>query len=528
MLRAAAGEDALQAARRLVLAGEYEEGARVLRGLLEATPADADALELLGEAMLKRRRWQDGEAAFAQALFVRPDSWAANFGRGFALRRLGRAAESIPCLERALRRRESSAACLAELGAAWLELGDNARAETVLQNALQLQPDSVEVLHIATRMLMAKGDRAGATACLETLLAKEPLHAAGQYLLARLEPSRDDPPLEQLMHAAGSRTRAPAERRDLAFAIALRLEHAGRHEEALDAFVSGNEAQQEIAREAGTAYEPARREREVDRLIGIYGSRSLDSWQQRGLRDERLIFVVGMPRSGTTLTEQLLASHRDVHGAGERPELAVARHAFERLATAESGRVLPRVPPPLVRMIADSYVDALRRSSPAGAVLVDKNPHNFENVGLIRVLFPQARIIHCERDPLDTCLSNYCQVFSVHHSYKNRFEDLAHYYGQYRRLMRHWHATCGDAMHVLRYESLVAAPEPELRKLLEFCGLDWDPSCLGFDVNTRPVNTPSQLQVRRPLYASSVGRARRLYGARLAGLERMLSEAGAG
>jgi hypothetical protein len=241
-----------------------------------------------------------------------------------------------------------------------------------------------------------------------------------------------------------------------------------------------------------------------------------------------LIFVVGMPRSGTTLTEQLLASHRDVHGAGERPELAVARQAFERLATAESGRVLPRVPPRLLRGIADSYVDALRKSAPADAVLVDKNPHNFENIGLIRVLFPQARIILCERDPLDTCLSIHCQVFSVHHSYKNRLADLAHYYGQYRRLIRHWHATCGNAIHVLRYESLVAAPEREVRALLEFCGLDWDPACLGFDANTRPVNTPSQLQVRQPLYTTSVGRARRHYGARLAALDRMLSEAGAG
>jgi tetratricopeptide (TPR) repeat protein len=528
MLSAVAADDTMQVARRLVHAGEFDQGARLLRQRLEEAPSDADALELLGEVMLKRRQWQEGEAAFAQALFIRPDSSGAQFGRGFALRRLGRVAEAIACFEKALHERADSTACLAELGAACLELGDNTRAESVLRVALQRRPDAVDVLHVAARMHMAQGDRAAAVECLQRLLATQPLHAAGQYLLARLEPGQANLPLERLQKALESDIQSPAERRDLAFAVALRLEHAGRFEAALEAYQAGNDAQLQVAREAGATYDPARREQEIELLTRLYSPGNLRAWQPCETRAERLIFVVGMPRSGTTLTEQLLASHRAVHGAGERPELAVARRSFERLAIAESGRFLTRLPRHLLRRIGDEYVDALRKSSPPGAVLVDKNPHNFENIGLIRVLFPHARIIHCERDPLDTCLSNFCQVFSVHHSYKSRFADLAHYYGQYRRLMRHWQATCANAIHALRYESLVAAPERELRALLEFCGLEWDPACLDFHLNTRPVNTPSQLQVRQPLYATSLGRARRHYGSSLAELERMLREACAG
>jgi tetratricopeptide (TPR) repeat protein len=525
MLNAVAADDLLRAARQLVLAGDFEQGARLLRQRLAAAPSDAEALELLGEVMLKRRSWQEGEAAFAQALFIRPDCRGAHFGRGFALRRLGKVAEAIACFEKALQGREGSAACLAELGAACLELGDNARAESVLQVAQQRRPDSIEILHVAARMHMAKGERVGALECLQRLLAAEPLHAAGQHLMARIEPGLENLPLERLQEAIESGALSPMERRDLAFAVALRLEHSGQFNAALEAYTAGNDAQLEVAREAGTTYEPARREQEVEQLISLYSAGNLRAWGTDEPRPERLIFIVGMPRSGTTLAEQLLASHRAVHGAGERPELAVARRSFERFAIAESGRFPMRFPRHLLRRIGDEYVHALRKSSPPGAVLVDKNPHNFENVGLIRVLFPHARVIHCERDPLDTCLSNFCQVFSVHHSYKCRFADLAHYYGQYRRLMRHWQAACGDTIHALRYESLVAAPERELRVLLEFCGLDWDPGCLDFHLNTRPVNTPSQLQVRQPLYARSLGRARRHFGSSLAPFERMLLEA---
>jgi tetratricopeptide (TPR) repeat protein len=527
MLSAVDAGEALHAARSSVFAGDLDDAVRLLRKRLETAPTDADALELLGTVMLKRRAWQEGEAAFAQTLFVRPDDRGALFGRAYALRRLGRVAEAISLLERALRAGLDSAGCFAELAAACLERGNLPRAESVLREALRQRPDCVEALHIATRLLMARGDRDAAFECLHRLLGIEPLHAAGQYLLARLDPANANPPLERLQQALEAAD-TPAERRDLAFAIALRLEQAGRYEAALEAYTNGNDAQLQLVREAGTTYQPARREQDIERLTRIYSAENLRAWRQREPGSHRLVFIVGMPRSGTTLAEQILASHRNVHGAGERPELAIARQSFERLAIHESGRVLEHVPQRLLRRVADKYVDALRASSPSGAVLVDKNPHNFENIGLIRVLFPHARIVHCARDPLDTCFSNYCQVFSVHHSYNNRFPDLAHYYGQYRRLMDHWLGICAEAIHLLRYESLIAAPETEIRALLEFCGLDWDPACLDFHLNARPVNTPSQLQVRQPLYATSLRRAREHYGPSLAVLDGLLRDACAG
>lgn len=216
---------------------------------------------------------------------------------------------------------------------------------------------------------------------------------------------------------------------------------------------------------------------------------------------DRPILVVGMPRSGTTLTEQILASHSDVSGAGELPELSCIAQRLSR----------PDLPYPASVALSHSQIQELGTiylqtlatlSEPATSRTVDKMPHNFMYLGLAAVMFPRMSVVHCVRDPRDTGTSSFKTNLDWPFS---DFTAFARFYRNYRKLMAHWKRVLPVAIHEVRYESLVDDPEGETRKLLEACELPWDPRCLDFHQLARSVHTPSRLQVRSPVYSSSVG-----------------------
>jgi hypothetical protein len=221
------------------------------------------------------------------------------------------------------------------------------------------------------------------------------------------------------------------------------------------------------------------------------------------------IVIVGMPRSGTTLVEQILASHPEVHGAGELPELGA-------LATALAARTGGRYPE--CASAADAaawgelgadYAAALAALAPDKARVCDKLPGNFSRLGLLRAMAPNAAIIHCRRDPLDTCYSCYSQLFAEGQPFAYEQTELGLYYREYEALMAHWHAVLPGRILEVRYEDVVGDLEGQARRLLEHCGLEWDPRCLEFHTTRRTVRTASLVQVRQPIYSSSIGRWRR-------------------
>ncbi|HEX4095708.1 MAG TPA: sulfotransferase, partial [Caulobacteraceae bacterium] len=220
---------------------------------------------------------------------------------------------------------------------------------------------------------------------------------------------------------------------------------------------------------------------------------------------ERPVFIIGMPRSGTTLVEQILASHPRVHGAGELPlmgQLAV------RLPRAGDGLIEALSPGELARL-GGEHAARLEALAPEAARITDKLPGNFLFAGLIHLMLPNARIIHCVRDPLDTCFSCYETRFAEGNAFAYDQRELGLHYRAYAQLMEHWRTVLPpDRFTEVRYENVVADLETQARRLLTFCGLDWDESCLDFHQTRRNIWTASAAQVRRPLYGSSVGRAR--------------------
>ena len=354
--------------------------------------------------------------------------------------------------------------------------------------------------------LLTQGEFARATEHLRRALSLDPDYSPALLKLAKLGGLSSESSESGLMSLLKSRSIPLADRRNFAFALGVGLDREGSYSEAFVAFETGNAAQLQIVSQAAGSYRAEQRDAEVDKIIRTHSVENVVRWSGKGHDSSAPIFVLGMPRSGTTLVEQVLASHPKVHGAGELRQLGQARVRFEALVERCGGGTIGKLPPILIQRIATEY---LRNSFQNGCdkpYFVDKNPHNFENLGMILVLFPNAHIIHCWRNPADTCLSNYFQIFSSSHGYNNRLEDLGHYFGQYVRLMQHWYKIAGDKIYRIQYEDLIDDPEQQIRSLLAYCHLGWHPACMDFHVTRRPVSTPSQIQVRRPLYRSSVGR----------------------
>jgi hypothetical protein len=217
-----------------------------------------------------------------------------------------------------------------------------------------------------------------------------------------------------------------------------------------------------------------------------------------------------MPRSGSTLIEQILASHPDVHGGDERPDFPELLRGFDGVD---------------YRALGTAYLGRSRALAPSAARVTDKLPGNFLHAGAIHLALPKARIIHSRRDPADTCLSCFTKLFRSEQAYTYDLGELGRYFRAYARLMAHWRAVLPPSVFLeVDYERLVADPETQTRRLLAHCGLTWDPACLAFHQTQRDVRTASAVQVRRPIYHGSIGRWRR-YGARLSPLLSELEEA---
>ena len=258
------------------------------------------------------------------------------------------------------------------------------------------------------------------------------------------------------------------------------------------------------------SYHPDANTELFERLISTYSKEFFERKRNFGNPSRRPVFIVGLPRSGTTLVEQVLASHGSIHGAGEIESLAGVNHSVAR-KFRDSGpapECMSSIDGQTVDEFSELYLAELKLRSTRATRVVDKLPGNFVRVGLIMTLFPNAYVVHCTRNPMDTCLSLYFHYFqALACSFDLR--ELGRYYLDYRRLMAHWEDVFPGGIFEVRYENLVAEPQRTSRKLIDYLDLEWDERCLAFHENERSVMSPSNLQVRRPIYSTAVERWRR-------------------
>jgi tetratricopeptide (TPR) repeat protein len=503
--------------------GELPEAEAWYRRSLAVRPADADAHFRLGMVLMGLQRADEAVVHFREAVRLRPDSPETWNNLGNVLFLQGKTTEAIPCYREAVRLRPG-------FGEACLNLGNSLREDDRLteglkwyREAARLRPDYPKAHLNLAAALLETGETRDAEAHLRECLRLAPGSAKALSTLAANDLYKDgDPGADELRGYLDRPALSPIDRAHLHFALARLLDRQGQWDEAFRNYLETNRIRREIARETGEAFDAAEHTRFVDRLIAFFTPEWFARVRGWGLDSEVPVFVVGMPRSGSSLVEQILTHHPDAAGVGELRDLP--RLADGLPARVGPGQIYPeclaKANDGLARQLAEEYLTRVKELAGPALRITDKMLVNFLHVGLIATLFPQARVVHCRRDPLDTCVSCFMQIFRGL-SFTLDLDDLGHYFRDYQRLMAHWQTVRPLQMLDVVYEELVADVEGVSRQLVEFCGLPWDDRCVRFYENPRAVRTVSKLQVRQPVYKSSVARWRR-YDAHLDPLKRAL------
>ncbi|HKI35572.1 MAG TPA: tetratricopeptide repeat protein [Gemmataceae bacterium] len=500
------------ALRRL---GRFAEAESAFRAALRLNPADANARSNLGAVLHRQEKLAEALAVLQEAVRLAPRHVQSHNDLGGALLACGQTEAAAAQLREAIRLRPDFAEAHSNLGLALRDLNQIDEAMQCFREALRINPTYPVAHNNLGFILEAKGRIAEALAEFRESLRLDPnnshalvslsgLLAVGQFRFSDEEVRR--------LQALAARTDLPAD--DLSryhYALGRVHDKAGNCDEAFEHFRRANEVRKQLVAHRGAVYDPEAQRRQVDRLVAAFTPAWFERVRPFGSDSELPIFVVGMMRSGTTLAEQILASHPRVCGAGELRDLGRLIDSLpQRLGTSEEyPECLGRLDEATARTLAEEYLQRLRQVGGEAARVVDKMPFNSLHLGVIAALFPRARIVSCRRDPIDICLSCFFQNFAEPHPFTLDLNHLGQYYREHERLMAHWRQALPVPVFELSYEELTADQDAVSRRLLDFCGLDWDERCLRFNETQRAVRTASTLQVRQPLYRSSVGRWKR-------------------
>ncbi len=484
-----------------------EDAIRCFLQAIDVDPEYIDARLALGTALSRLHRDDEAMAAFRAVLAAEPENLDAHCGIGTLLDRERRHAEAIEHYRAALARNSEHVDAMAGMANAMKNLGQHAEALAPARRVVALQPNSASAAGLLGSILAEMGSLDEAQVQFRRALALAPDRPEfGYYVVQMAKVQPGDEALKALEATLPRAASLPA--RDqclLHFALAKAYDDVGERDRGFDYQLQGN-----AIKRSDTKYDEAGTLRAIARIPGVFTAQLMATHKDLGDPSLVPVFVVGMPRSGTTLVEQTLASHAAVFGAGERPELS---QAIRRLRADPFGVVYPEAVRTMtgeaLRRMGAEYVAALRALSASAERIVDKTPGNFLYLGLIHLILPHARIIHVQRDPVDTCLSCFSKLFWGEQPFSYDLAELGRYYRSYQRLMEHWRTIVpAAAMLEVEYEALVEDFEPQARRIVAHCGLQWDPACLEFYKTSRPVQTASMVQVRQPIYRSSVGRWR--------------------
>jgi tetratricopeptide (TPR) repeat protein len=526
----------------LAVDGHRDEAITWYEKALSVDADHAGARYALAATLHALGRTEEAIPLFERAIEIRPDYAEAHFGFANLLQSVNRAQEGIPHYEKAIELQPRRIEAYNNLGNALLQLGRGEEAIAQYQKALEIDPDYLEARFSLGNALLSLnrseeaieqnrkifeldptkvgalnnigvalhrlGRLSEADEAYERALLIAPRQVSTHLNLAHLRRfTADDPRLRRLEEIAGEMpTLEAGDQISLHFALAKAYEDLNQHEQCFGHLREGNAIKrQQLSYDEGAVLDMFQRIRTIF-------TRDLVR-QKSGAGDESRVpvFVVGMPRSGTSLLEQILASHSGIFGAGETGSFARAVAPFRHPET--EGGEFPEMVSTLsaqdLNEIGSAYLNAVQSLAPDMARIVNKLPMNFMFAGLIHLALPNAKIIHARRDPMDTCFSCYSLVFTGNQPFSYDLGELGRYYRGYEALMAHWHEVLPKGVMIdVQYEALVDDIEGQARAMIAHCGLEWEDGCLSFHETERSVRTASSVQVRTPVYRSSIGRWR--------------------
>ncbi|MDZ4203155.1 MAG: sulfotransferase [Gallionella sp.] len=482
------------------------EAIETLKKALRLHPDYPESICNMGGIHLAQDEHEIALAYFKRALALRPVYLEAQMGLAKTLQAMELLQDAEMSAQRALQIDNNSAKAHALLGSIYAETGRPIPAEAEYERALAVNAESNEALLGLGHLCMENGELERAKSLFRRSMELKPDNVAARIHLAQASKvAPDDTHFTALLEdEKNAAHRSDNHKLSLHFALGKCYDDIQDYDRAFAHFLAGCEIKRKKL-----DYNPDVAARQFTELQAIFSRDYIDRLRGAGNPSDRPIFILGMPRSGTTLTEQIIASHPDVYGAGELPDLLRIAHRKTAPAATTFPDNLRHLDATTLTVWGNEYIAALRSRDPDAKRITDKMPANFFAVPLIHLMLPNAKIIHVNRDPVDTCVSCFTRLFNRKQEHTYDLAELGRYYADYTRMMAHWRRVLPAGTFIdIHYEDIVADQEKQARTLLEYCGLKWDAACLDFHKTKRQIRTASVTQVRQPIYRTSVQRWR--------------------
>jgi tetratricopeptide (TPR) repeat protein len=486
--------------------GAFEAGLESSRRAVALLPDFPGALIHQAAALKGLERFAEAEPVLRRVLELMPERAETYRELGLDLSRLGQFDEAVTLHQRSIELDPTDATMHSALGITFYHMEDLAGSEIHFRHALALDPDNAPAWQGLGIVKLTWGRLDEAQCCFCRTLELDPdLWEAQLNLAAMRSKAGDQARICHLQALLKDSDRPTTQRIPAGFALGVLLDNADRYDEAFPCFAQANALYRQLRADAGERFDPQRSRRDVDGLIATATPELFSISPSWGNPSEAPVFIVGMPRCGTSLVEQIAASHSQVFGAGERKDID---RIFQELLIHNPGKQIERWDATFARQLADQHVARLGALGAGAARVIDKMVDNVFALWLVAALFPSARVILCQRDLRDVCLSCYFHKFRGGHLYSYDLAECGRRALDVERLATHWLRVLPLKMLMIDYEELIEDPEGESRRLIEFLGLEWEPACLDFHRTERAVFTASSWQVRQPLFKRSVGRWR--------------------
>lgn len=500
--------DSLSKAARFVESGALGKAEPICRDVLRHDPLNVNAMCLLADIGVRIGAFDDAEKLFRRCLELAPEFKQARGHLANTLFKKQKYQAALDELDKIDVDEPDNPGTLLLRANIYAQTGRYEDGLTYFRRIAKLRPDSARIQMSLGHTLKTIGAQSEAIAAYARAAECEPTLGDAYWSLANLKTYRfTDDMIERMESAAQSPSIGREDFFHLSFALGKAFEDRGRYDEAFTHYRRGNAVRRRLI-----AYDADEKHQETSRQKAFFSAEFLAERQGTGCSNPDPIFIVGLPRAGSTLIEQILASHSQVDGTQELPDIiAIARRISGKKRDKDASdypRVLADLSADQLRELGEEYIERTRIHRGSSPRFIDKMPNNFGHIGLIHMILPNAKIIDARRNPMDCCFSGYKQLFARGQNFTYSLEEIGRYYRDYVDLMRHWDAVLpGKVLRVIN-EDLIAQPEPQIRRILDYCDLPFEPQCLQFHKTDRAVKTASSEQVRQPINARGVGRWR--------------------
>ena len=493
----------LEKATKLFVQGEYREAESLAKELVNKNPRDVNAALLLARIAIHAKVYEDAERILREIIKIAPRFIVAWHDLGATLKEQGKEEEATSTLKEALKIDQNNALTHYLYAASLALAGQTETAATYYKNAVQIQPSLVGAHVGLGHVLKTLGDQEGGIASYRAAIALRPNLGEIYFSLSNLKTFRfTDDEIEDMVQRLNQESLDSESIVHFSFSLGKAFEDKKDYDKAFEYYLKGNEEHR-----ANITYDPVQTELAHEKMRETYNQQFIKRIKETkpGNADPSPIFIVGLPRSGSTLLEQILASHSMVDGTSELPDLGVVSQMIPNKA---KGRTFPAgilsMSDDEIRSLGDEYLDRTRRHRKGARHFTDKMPNNFAHIGLLQAILPNAKIIDARRHPLGSCVGSFKQHFAKGQTFTYDMFELGEFYLQYDELMAHWNKLLPGKILRVQYEDVVQDLETQVRRILEHCELPFEENCINFHETERSVRTASSEQVRQPIYKKSL------------------------